>query len=257
MDGMSRFQDRLLLSIHGIAPDDLVRPEGAGAWSIREVIAHLADVELLTAMRMRLILVEEAPLLPVIRQEQWVRLHRNETVEDLLEDFWFTQRRNASLFEGLTADERTRRGTHPKYGVMTIEQLLASNDDHKEKHLRQIERIKSAHGLGASGTLDVAGVSSAHVDTSPQRSPGAGIRVRDLWRRGVRHALHVEIDPGAAWPFVDHHVPGPEEVYVISGELGDGANRYPAGTFLHHPAGSSHIPQSKTGCSLFVYYPEG
>jgi hypothetical protein len=253
---MSRFQDRLLMSIHGIAPEDLTRPERPAAWSIRDVIAHLADVELLTAMRMRTILVEETPLLPVIAQEQWVRLHR-ETVEDLLEDLWLNQRRNAALFESLTADERNRRGRHPKYGVMTIEQLLQSNDDHKEKHLGQIERIKSALGLKASGTFDVAGVTSAHVDVSPQRSPGPGIRVRDLWRRGVRHALLVEIDPGAAWPFVDHHVPGPEEVYVISGELGDGANTYPAGTFLHHPAGSSHIPQSRSGCTLFVYYPEG
>jgi anti-sigma factor ChrR (cupin superfamily) len=44
---------------------------------------------------------------------------------------------------------------------------------------------------------------------------------------------------------------------VLSGDLGDGANVYPAGTFLHHPAGSSHSPRSKEGCRLFVFYPEG
>ena len=37
----------------------------------------------------------------------------------------------------------------------------------------------------------------------------------------------------------------------------DGVRDYPAGTFIHNPAGSSHVPQSRTGCVLFVFYPEG
>jgi hypothetical protein len=32
---------------------------------------------------------------------------------------------------------------------------------------------------------------------------------------------------------------------------------YPAGTYIHMPKGSAHVPQSKTGCTVFVFYPEG
>jgi len=46
-------------------------------------------------------------------------------------------------------------------------------------------------------------------------------------------------------------------VYVVSGVFNDGVRDYPAGSFTHNPAGSSHVPQSKTGCTLFVFYPEG
>lgn len=53
------------------------------------------------------------------------------------------------------------------------------------------------------------------------------------------------------------HGPGPEEVYVVSGAFHDGFREYPAGTFIHAPAGSSHIPQTSTGCTLFVFYPRG
>ena len=53
------------------------------------------------------------------------------------------------------------------------------------------------------------------------------------------------------------HLPGAEEVFVVSGSFCDGRNTYPAGTFIHHPAGSSHVPQSEEGCVLFVYFPEG
>lgn len=86
----------------------------------------------------------------------------------------------------------------------------------------------------------------------------SGIRKRTLWKSdsGAK-ALLVEIDPGCGWEGLDLHEPGPEEVYVVSGIFNDGVRDYPAGTFIHNDAGTSHVPQSKTGCTLFVFYPEG
>jgi quercetin dioxygenase-like cupin family protein/heme-degrading monooxygenase HmoA len=89
-------------------------------------------------------------------------------------------------------------------------------------------------------------------------APYPGVRVRRLWtgERGVRAVL-VEIDAGRRFPEVDRHDTGPEEVYVVSGVFNDGERDYPAGTFIHNPRGSSHVPQSKNGCVLFLFYPEG
>ncbi|MGB3788616.1 MAG: hypothetical protein WA949_11445 [Phormidesmis sp.] len=39
----------------------------------------------------------------------------------------------------------------------------------------------------------------------------------------------------------------------MSDVFNDGMRDDPAGTFTHHPVGSSHIPQSATGCKLFFY----
>ncbi len=80
-----------------------------------------------------------------------------------------------------------------------------------------------------------------------------------LWEAGdgPAKAMVVEIDPGGILPGIDVHEPGPEEVYVVSGVMNDGVRDYPAGTFIHNPAGSSHVPQSKTGCTLSLFYPEG
>jgi quercetin dioxygenase-like cupin family protein len=85
-----------------------------------------------------------------------------------------------------------------------------------------------------------------------------GITVKLLWQgdNGAKAAI-TTIEPGAVWGGEDHHSPGPEEVYVVSGVLNDGVNDYPAGTFLHAPAGSWHVPQSAQGCVLFLFYPEG
>ncbi|HEY1971059.1 MAG TPA: cupin domain-containing protein [Pseudonocardia sp.] len=103
-----------------------------------------------------------------------------------------------------------------------------------------------------------AGCTWVHVDDVEGRALGEGITLRPLWREPSGRACYVvDIGPGAVWPTLDVHEPGPEEVYVVSGVLNDGVRDYPAGTFLHCPAGSSHIPQSRLGCRLFVFYPEG
>ena len=256
LDSLRAFQSRLLLAIHGIPEAELRRPEAEGKWSIADVIAHLGDLELIAAVRIRSILAEDHPPLAVLSQERWVgRVHRGEPVAELLEAFWFHRRFNLGLAERLTDEERQRTGVHHEYGSMTIPQILERLRRHEDKHLGQIERIKDVLGLDNTLTPDVSRVIAGRAGAS--RDIGPGVRVREMWRNGIKRALQVELDPGAQWPGLDYHVPGPEEVYVVSGDFDDGANVYRAGTFLHHPAGSSHSPRSEEGCVLFVYYPEG
>ncbi|GAA3846011.1 cupin domain-containing protein [Saccharothrix violaceirubra] len=102
------------------------------------------------------------------------------------------------------------------------------------------------------------GYTSVTVADSPVRELFPGVRLRPLWTGSDgAHANVLEMDPGTSWPHRDVHSPGPEEVYVVSGTFNDGARDYPAGTFLHAPAESWHIPQTTTGCTLFVFYPIG
>ena len=258
MEHLRAFHSRLLLSIHGIAEADLVRPEREGKWSIADVIAHLGDLEMVYAVRIRTILAGaggDAPL-PSLAQDAWVeRVHRREPISELLEQFWFHRRMNLAFRERLSEEERQRTGIHPQYGAISIDDAFERIVRHDEKHLAQIERIKTTLGLRSSDEPQLSEVVAGRE--LRVTSPGDGVRVRTLWEDGVKRALEVEFDAGAQWPGVDYHVPGPEEVYVLAGDFDDGANIYRAGTFLHHPAGSSHSPKSVEGCRLFVFYPEG
>ena len=98
---------------------------------------------------------------------------------------------------------------------------------------------------------------SASVADVPVRELFPGIRLRSLWSSGVATAHLLEMDAGSSWQGIDVHEPGPEEVYVVAGVFNDGTRDYPAGSFIHCPAGSSHVPQSEQGCTLFLFYPEG
>jgi quercetin dioxygenase-like cupin family protein len=102
------------------------------------------------------------------------------------------------------------------------------------------------------------GYTSVNVAEATVRELFPGIRLRPLWAgpEGA-HANVLEMDPGTSWPRRDVHEPGPEEVYVLDGTFNDGARDYPAGTFLHAPAGSWHVPATTTGCRLFLFYPAG
>jgi hypothetical protein len=104
----------------------------------------------------------------------------------------------------------------------------------------------------------------AHVGHVERTEVGNGIVVHRLYRSGpeprARRALVVAFPPGAEWPGIDVHEPGPEDVYVVRGTfhgLTGPDSVHGPGTFLHLAAGTSHSPSTPTGGELFVHYPEG
>jgi hypothetical protein len=65
------------------------------------------------------------------------------------------------------------------------------------------------------------GFAESHADNAEVVEITPGLVVRRLWRSGpertARRAQAVDFEPGAAWPGVDEHEPGPGEVFVVSG----------------------------------------
>jgi anti-sigma factor ChrR (cupin superfamily) len=113
-----------------------------------------------------------------------------------------------------------------------------------------------------STEMNLDGVFSVHVDAigPVEYELHPGVRKRTLQSSdsptGPRILL-VEIEPGRGFLELDVHQPGPEYIYVLEGFFHDGAREYPTGSFIHNPVGSSHIPQSATGCKLLVILPLG
>lgn len=90
------------------------------------------------------------------------------------------------------------------------------------------------------------------VDAAP------GIKQRVIWQGDNNKRVEVfELAAGTVYPGLDVHEPGPEQVFVISGDFGDGRDTFKAGDFIHNPAGSAHVPQTQNGCVLLVCFPEG
>src|SRR5579859_1141666 len=54
-----------------LSHDQIIQPEAAGKWSIRHVIQHLADSELVWGWRLRLVLSQDRPTLTGYDQDLW------------------------------------------------------------------------------------------------------------------------------------------------------------------------------------------
>ncbi len=84
-------------------------------------------------------------------------------------------------------------------------------------------------------------------------SPAAGVHRRMLFRIGEEKARATSIvryAPASAFPRHTHT--GGEEFVVLDGVFQDEHGDYPAGAYIRNPPGTSHVPGSKNGCTIFV-----
>jgi anti-sigma factor ChrR (cupin superfamily) len=84
-------------------------------------------------------------------------------------------------------------------------------------------------------------------------SPAEGVWRRPLEREAAESGETtsvVRFDAGAGFDRHTHH--RGEELLVLEGVFEDEHGRYPAGTYLRSPAGSSHAPRCPQGCRIFV-----
>ncbi|MGK3965231.1 hypothetical protein WMF38_13745 [Sorangium sp. So ce118] len=58
--------------------------------------------------------------------------------------------------------------------------------------------------------------------------------------------MPLAIEPGARWPHLDEHLEGPEDVFVLTGQIGDGSQIFDAGTFIHNPRNTSCMNRTAT-----------
>jgi hypothetical protein len=146
LDRLTTFPARLAKATEGLDEPQATRLEREGGWSIADVVAHLGDLELVYAVRIRTILAGagDTPL-AALNQNAWIeRVHRREPLSELLERFRQQRAHNVALLERLNAEELERSGIHPQYGPITVRAAAERLVRHDEKHLAQLERIKAS-----------------------------------------------------------------------------------------------------------------
>jgi hypothetical protein len=87
---------------------------------------------------------------------------------------------------------------------------------------------------------------STHLDDVETFEVCPGITGRRLAATDLVRGWYYEFAPGTRWPSVDHHE-AEERYFVVSGEIIDNGERYPAGTYVVFAPGSSHQPASEIG----------
>jgi uncharacterized damage-inducible protein DinB len=132
--------------VEGLSRQQLSLPEAPGKWSVRQVLRHLVDSEIVWSWRLRLVLAHDRPALTGYDQDAWAeRLHYADAdPEESLQEFAVLRRGNLRLLESAGPQELKRVGVHTERGEESVEHMVRLYAGHDVLHLRQLERIRAA-----------------------------------------------------------------------------------------------------------------
>ena len=134
---------RLRSAVRGASPAALARRPAPGKWSVREILAHLADDELVWGYRIRRMLAESGSAIEGFDQVRWAETGRYGSTRpsDSLDMERSLRAANLALLSGLSKKEWKQYGTHSEFGRLTIADSVELLAGHDLNHLGQIRRI--------------------------------------------------------------------------------------------------------------------
>jgi hypothetical protein len=116
-------------------------PWAPGKWTGRQILGHLADVELTVGFRVRQALTVEDSTVQPIDQDAWARTYPERDPAAALESFRALRAWNLTLFRLLGPAELARITHHPERGDESIDIMVRMLAGHDLNHLGQLERI--------------------------------------------------------------------------------------------------------------------
>ena len=134
----------VLTGVFGEEEDFALAP---GKWSVRQIVAHLADAELVGAHRLRQVIAEDNPTLIAFDQDAWARNldYAQRKPKQSLETFRRIRAENYDLLKNLPESAWERTGNHSRNGAMTLRALLEGYASHAENHARQLQEIREEY----------------------------------------------------------------------------------------------------------------
>jgi len=127
-------------------PAKLKKRPAPEKWSVVEILAHLADVEMVTGWRLRSILASPGTSIQAFDQDTWAAAgqYAKRKPRQSLEQFRILREANLGLLKSLSPEQWKLFGVHAERGEESIERLTQMIAGHDLNHLEQIESILAA-----------------------------------------------------------------------------------------------------------------
>ena len=134
---------RLRGLIDGVSLEALRTRPAPDKWSVGEILAHLADAEIVGAFRIRFILGSPGSPIVAYDQDAWVTSGHYDRRDPRrsLEQFRVLREANLALLETLEPEQWKQYGIHSERGQESIERIVGMFAGHDLNHVTQIEMI--------------------------------------------------------------------------------------------------------------------
>jgi DinB superfamily len=138
--GTAKKLDRL---IKGVPASRLRKRPVPGKWSVAEILAHLADSEMVRGWRMRHILAAPGSRIQAFDQDVWASTghYDKRDARKSIELFRVVREANLALLKSLTPEQWRYHGLHEERGEESIEHIVRMYAGHDINHLKQIEKL--------------------------------------------------------------------------------------------------------------------
>ena len=129
-------------ALQGLDEADLDRRPPDGGWTARQVVHHLGDSEMMSAMRLRRLLAEERATIHGYDEAEFARKLYYDTrpIEPSLNAMRAARESTATLLNELSEEDWSRTGTHTESGPYSVETWLEIYARHAHDHADQIRR---------------------------------------------------------------------------------------------------------------------
>jgi len=134
------YTHRLREAVDSLDAEQLNKTYREGAWTVRQLVHHIADSQLNMYQRLKLALTDDNPTVPAFDEEKWVLLPDNELpVESSIRMLEGINERVVALGKTLTEEQLERVFTHQTNGQIKVATKVAKLAWHEEHHLAHIK----------------------------------------------------------------------------------------------------------------------
>ncbi|HYZ83894.1 MAG TPA: DinB family protein [Bryobacteraceae bacterium] len=144
--------DRLRTFVSSFRSSAINQLPDAGKWSVRDVLAHLADTELVFGMRLRQSIAEDYHTIQPFDQERWAKPYAGLDANAALAAFEAIRRWNLAFLEQIEPADYAKKLTHPERGEVTFNVLVETMAGHDLNHFEQLNRLAVAFASGPSSS---------------------------------------------------------------------------------------------------------
>ncbi len=129
--------------MQGLSPKELRWKPEAGKWSIAEIVAHLADTEIVASWRMRSVLGANGTTIQPFDQDSWASVfeYSKRDPKQSLEVFRVLRDNNLAMLKALPRERWDNYGMHEQRGKETISHMTRMFAGHDANHVLQVEGI--------------------------------------------------------------------------------------------------------------------
>ena len=145
LDAAEKSPKQIAAAVSGLPEKTLRYKPSPDKWCILEILAHLVDIEIVYAYRMRQMLADKKPAIAPMDQDDWAKNlgYLQESVPELVALYGLNRHHTLQLLRRLKPGDLEKSAYHPELKRdVTLAEYIAMMGGHGANHLEQIERLK-------------------------------------------------------------------------------------------------------------------